>query len=901
MIKKALYSLSLCLLLFNAQAQDKNFKLWFQAAQEHMLFEEYDKALSKYIQIEKHGQLNSNIAFNMGICYMNIDNQIQSAIPYLERATTNTSTTYRENNYKETAAPDEAWFYLGKAYRLDGQYYKAINAYNEFKNKLSASDVYYHDFIALQIESCSNAAKLMATPLPLETTVPGFVINAECYYPAVSGDEKSVVFTSYQKSRDPYTGDEDIIELIFYSTKKDDGTWSKPQDITYDIASDGTFSTASMSYDGNMMILYRDDFGNGNLYYSVKENGRWSEIQKLSKNINSKFNESHGSLSKDGNTMFFSSDRYGGEGGKDIYRTVKDNNGNWGTPVNLGPTINTAFDEEAAFLAEDGVTLYFISEAHNTIGGFDIFKTVADQLGNWSEPQNLGYPINSPFDDVFFCPIGDGSRAYMDRLDDDNKKKGIQMISLPSATPAEDVYAQTVPEETYEPEPTYTSEPEPAYTPEPEPEPEYTPEPEPTYTPEPEPEPAYTPEPEPAYVPTYPSEYQLTGRLTLQDNKDLDNSFYIHVADGDGQIVATISPNASTGEFTSNLKPGSYKLTAYGEGYENAESYLYISSVEMNPEVTTSISMVPKEVSSGEYYSIKSILFDGNSSKLNRDAQIEVERIAGLMKANPDLKLQVTGNTDDLGTDDYNQRLSVMRAKEVVNYLTKKGIQESRFEIKGLGKTNFIAINQNADGSDNPEGRALNRRVDMRVLNPTNANVVVEGIYVPDELKYRDQLTYTVWITESDKPLDPSKFKTINNVWVFEAEGKYMYTVGLFKHEGNAVQMVGDVVDAGFNDARVINSVEYNQLIQKGSGFYKSKMADTDKSTYAIQLLAVKQPVDKSRFRGLYDVEMHEGEDGLYRYTWGEFIGKPSARQALEDVLNKGFTDAFIVNIDKFE
>jgi outer membrane protein OmpA-like peptidoglycan-associated protein len=387
----------------------------------------------------------------------------------------------------------------------------------------------------------------------------------------------------------------------------------------------------------------------------------------------------------------------------------------------------------------------------------------------------------------------------------------------------------------------------------------------------------------------------------LQDNKSLDGSFYLHVADVNGQVVGALSPNKETGEFMARLKPGSYKITAYGDGYEPAEKFIYISEMEMNPTVVSFLSMAPIAVSTGEYYSIKSILFDDNSSTLSRDAQIEVERIAVLMQANPDLKLEVSGNTDDHGDDEYNQRLSVMRARAVVNYLTKKGIAESRFVTKGLGKSNFIAINQNPDGSDNPEGRALNRRVDLMVINPTQANVTVEGIYVPDELKYKQQLTYTIWITESSKPIAPAKFKNINNVWMFETGGNYMYTVGLFKHQAEAVSMVGEIVDAGFADARVINSLEYNELVQKSSSFYKRKMADPDENTYTIQLLAVNQPVGKSRFRGLYDVEEKRGDDGLYRYVWGEFIGKTSARQALEDVMTRGFTDAFIVDVEKLK
>ena len=876
MIRRFFTFISLCLIFTASQAQDKNFKNWFQAAQEHMLYEEYADALKKYKLIESHGQLNSNVAFSMGICYMNVENQIESAIPYFEKAVQNTSATYKEGNYKETASPEEAWFYLGKAYRLLGQYTKAIDAYREFKARLNASDLYYQDFLTLQIESCGNAERMMKNPVSVEAVKPDFAIDAECYFPAVSGDEKSVVFTSYQKVRDPYTAADDYFELIFYSTKDDNGNWSKPLDITYDIASDGNFSTASLSYHGDMMILYRDDFGNGNLYYSKLENGKWTEINKFPKNIDSKYNETHGSLSRDGKTLFFVSDRPGGQGGKDVYRSLIDNSGNWGTPVCLSYIINTPFDEEAAFLAGDDVTLYFVSEAHSTMGGFDIFKSVVDNNGNWSSPQNLGYPISTPYDDVFYNPVGDGTVGYMDRVPDGGGTKEMRRMSPPMQyVPPTPVIADT-----------------------------YTPELEPVSYTEPvaSAEPVAEPQPVVDNTPTYPSEYHLTGKLSLQDNKELNQSFYLHIADGGGNVLAALSPNPANGEFKTVLKQsGSYKLTAYGDGYESAEAYIYISPYEMNPEVQTSLTMVPKAVSTGEYYSIKSILFDDNSSKLNRDAQIEIERIAALMQANPDLKLEVTGNTDDLGTDDYNQRLSIMRAREVVNYLTKKGIAESRFVAKGLGKTNFIAINQNPDGSDNPEGRALNRRVDMNVLNPTNANITVEGIYVPDELKYKKQLTYTIWITESAKPIAPAKFKNINNVWVFEADGKYMYTVGLFKHQAEAVKMMGEVVDAGFSDAQIISSLEYNQLIQKGSSFYKSKMADPDDNTYTIQLMATKQPVAKSRFRGLFDVEEYVGDDGLYRYVWGEFIGKISAKQALDDVMTKGFTDAFVVNIEKFQ
>jgi hypothetical protein len=274
------------------------------------------------------------------------------------------------------------------------------------------------------------------------------------------------------------------------------------------------------------------------------------------------------------------------------------------------------------------------------------------------------------------------------------------------------------------------------------------------------------------------------------------------------------------------------------------------------------------------------------------------------MDKNPSFYVEVDGNTDALGTDEYNQALSIQRARQVVDYMRKKGITENRFVTKGLGKSNFIAINQNPDGSDNPEGRKLNRRVDIKIINSGGANVTVENIYVPDELRYKDQLTYTIWLMETDKPLAPSYFsksgETISNVWMFPTENNgYLYTVGLFHHQAEALTLMNKVVDAGFPDARVITSLEYNQLVQKGSNFYKSKMNEADKGTFTIQLFALKKPLENPSYKGLKDVEVIQGKDGYYRYVWGEFLGKTSAKQALEDVIAKGFYDAFVVDINK--
>jgi len=856
--------------LFSFAQDEKEIKKLFKEAESHLLYEEYELALPIYLKIIDKGWDNANIQCNVGMCYMNSQRQVKKAIPYFEKAVTNISSNYKEGNYKEDRAPEEALFFLAKAYRINGELDKAINTYNQYKALLDASDIYMHDFLDLQIITCQNAKNMMNNPVQFTSEVLDFGESGDNYFPAVSGDEQSIAFTAFQEEQDPDFGTI-YFEYIYYSTKEGN-TWKKPKDLSSDIASDGYFSTSYLSYYGDFLILSRNDYGNDNLYYSELEGKRWSPVTKFPKYISGRYNESHGSVSKDGSILYFVSDAEGGFGDKDIWYSEKDSKGRWGMPINIGGVINTQFIERSVFIGEDGNTLYFASEGHNSMGGFDIFKSVKDESGNWTEPQNLGYPINTLADDIFYMAIGDGSIAYYATFPQNGGNQQIQKIEFPHTERIVEIAADdiTIEDDNLDHGEQATNVP---------------------------------PVTETKTI-VVPSEYELTGSIKLQDNKGLDGSFYIHVAKPDGEVVAALSPDVNTGAFKTKIKYGSYVVKAFGEGYEPAEKYIYIGSEEQNPEVLTFLEMIPKEVSSGEYFTIKSILFDYNSDVLNRDAQIEVEKLAALMDKNPSLYVEVVGNTDAHGTEEYNQQLSVKRARSVVNYIKSKGIDASRFVAKGMGKLNYIAINENADGSDNPEGRQLNRRVDMKVIRSNTDKINVENIYVPDELKYKEFLTYTIFLMETEEPLKPSYFnlsgESINNVWMFKTEAGYLYTIGKFNHKSEALSLMNLVVDAGFPDAKVISSIEYNQLVQKSSNFFKSKMAESDKTVYTIQLYALKHPVDISNIKQLTEVEQVLGSDGYYRYIWGEFIGKTSARQALSDVMQKGYYDAFIVDMEKF-
>ena len=198
-----------------------------------------------------------------------------------------------------------------------------------------------------------------------------------------------------------------------FFTEKVDGEWQPPRNIIPELGVDGDVYPTALSWDGNTMIIYRNDDFIGNLYRSRYVDGRWTAMEKLGDNINTKYWESHGALSKDGNRLYFTSNRKEGYGGLDIYRSEKNPNGSWGPPVNLGPTINSRYNEETPIITENGKILYFSSYGHYNMGGYDVFYSMVDENGEWGEPINLGYPINTTDDDLFYQPVNNGDNAYL--------------------------------------------------------------------------------------------------------------------------------------------------------------------------------------------------------------------------------------------------------------------------------------------------------------------------------------------------------------------------------------------------------------------------------------------------------------------------------------------------------
>jgi hypothetical protein len=386
-------------LFSQSRAENKNS---FYDAESWILFEAYKDALPIYLQLLKSYPDNSNYKYRIGQCYLNTPGEKDRAVKYLEDAVKNINPKYREGKFRESGTPYDAYYYLANAYRINYQLDNAIETYKLFRRNLDPK-VYDTVIVDLQIQSCLNAKELMGRPKFIKRYNLGNVINEGTseYNPVVSDNENMIVFSK----------NEPFYDAILYSVK-DNGKWSTPVNMNEILKVDNDLFPTSLSADGKTLYLYSSADYDGIIYSSSYENNTWSPLVKLNYNINTKYWESHATVSHDNKKLYFTSNRLGTYGGLDIFVSTRDSTGDWGPAVNLGPVINTPYNEESPFLSKDDKTLFFSSRGQFNMGGYDIFSSTMLDNGEWSTPLNAGYPLNTTDDDVFFKPAVESSKGF---------------------------------------------------------------------------------------------------------------------------------------------------------------------------------------------------------------------------------------------------------------------------------------------------------------------------------------------------------------------------------------------------------------------------------------------------------------------------------------------------------
>ena len=385
-----------------------------------LLFHENNKilALKYFNNAYQYDQNNSNINYLIGACYLSLENKKQFAEKHLLQAVKNITKNYKDSDPSEKKAPVVAFMYLAKAFLFSYKFSEAEEMLALFDSQMKKKD----EIARIESEAIRNQIKYArifygSPSSDVQINSLEGKINSEFpdFYPIVSQDEEMIVFASRRKNNlgnsqtalDGFT-----YEDVFVSYKDGDGTWSEPKSISDNINSFSAESPVGLSFDGQTLILQKDDLGDANLYYSNWDGNDWTFPEPFGSNINSEQIEGSACFNLEKNAIYFSSDREGGFGGMDIYRSVKLPNGQWSLAQNLGPSINTPLNEDCPFLTADGRVLYFSSEGHQSMGGYDVMYAVLDEEGIFSNPINLGFPINSGDDELYFYPNFDNHSIY---------------------------------------------------------------------------------------------------------------------------------------------------------------------------------------------------------------------------------------------------------------------------------------------------------------------------------------------------------------------------------------------------------------------------------------------------------------------------------------------------------
>ena len=637
------------------------FKTNYNRAINFVAAKNFQSALPIFLSLDSTSSGNSNLDFNVGVCYINSSLDKSKAIPFLERAVENISLDYI-GLPDEITAPIFAFYYLGRAYMIDNRIDDAINLFEKFKYYLTDSQVDLLKDVNHQIEMCYNAKKLMSNPVEIKIDNLGEPINSAYpdYSPVLSIDESAIYFTSRREGSNCGKKDtdgkffEDIYTAVY---DKNQNKWIYFRKIDK-INTCGHEASISLSADGKQLFIYKDDKGDGNIYISNLVNDNWTTPEKLPSEINTKAWETHACLTTDGNTLYFTSNKEGGYGGRDIYMCEKLESGKWSNSVNLGPAINTEYDEESPFILPDGVTLYFSSKGHECMGGFDIFTSTLSDEGYWSTPENIGYPINTTDDDVFYVPTKDEKHAYYSSAKGNGF--GDQDIYKLSIITQKKLVAHLkgliMDESTYKP---------------------------------------------------------VAAKLEVID------------AVTNNIIARFTSDNESGAYYVSLPIGKTYNLKVSAEKYITHNETFNISDTISDPEINkviilqkmqiaskdTKIMFDNKEVLVGDRIVLNNVLFDFDKYTLRPESKVELDKWVAFLKNYSTLKIELLGHTDNKGVAEYNIILSENRAKAVCDYFVENGINIERLKWKGYGMGLPIATNLT------DEGRQKNRRTEIKIIS----------------------------------------------------------------------------------------------------------------------------------------------------------------------------------------
>ena len=641
----------------------------------------WPKAIEFYQKAYDFNPNNSLLTYKLGNCYL-YSKYKTSALQYFNKAFKLNPNVAKDIHKK-----------IGRSYQFKYLFDNALENYQLYRSVLDNSkDQEEVISVARLMEQCRTAKELMKHPERVWIDNLGKKINTKYpeYSPMINADESVIIFTTRRESG---IGDEldyedmGFMEDVFTSYKDENGEWVQSFGLDENINTKSHDATSGFSNDGLTIFVYYGYKGMGDIYVSKKIDGVWTKAKSIGKKINGKnTHETSACLSYDGKKLFFSSNREGGYGEHDIWvSNWDDEKMEWGEPSNLGGVINTKYDERGVYKHPDGKTMYFASDGHPGMGGYDIFYSVEKEDGTWGKPTNIGYPISTPDHDVHFVMSASGKHGYYSSFREDGEgEKDLYKITflgakkIPLLSGEDNLLASVV-----------------------------------------------APVKEELVQPKVEVKMKnlsiLKGLVLDADNKEPVKSQIELIDNGALSLVSEFNNDGETGKFIISLPAGkNYGIAVKADGYLFHSENFDIPTSAGFREYEKIIYL--KKIKKGESIVLRNIFFDLDKYSLKPESKTELDRLIKLLTDNPDLRIEISGHTDSRGSSSYNQELSEDRAKAVVDYLVAiGGFPRERFEFKGYGETTPLYSNEDIGEmkikEDREEAHALNRRTEFKILD----------------------------------------------------------------------------------------------------------------------------------------------------------------------------------------
>lgn len=620
----------------------------------------YQLALKEYMIAQKFNPNNAEINFKIGVCHANSTDPFK-CIEYLKKA-----------QKLDPACDPFLNYYVGYAFQLEEKFDDALKSYQAFEDGYKKADN-FSKFVAQHKGECKLAKTSVGNPIRAWVdNVPELNSPNDEIAPSISTDGAEIVLTSNRSNGHTANVvggyDNDI-----YSSTLRDGKWAKPQALKGTVNSTGDDVSNNLSYDGTKMLLHRDVNGQTDIFESKLVGLTWTDPTPLHFQISStKANERYASYSSDGWSIFFARDNDSRENGYDVMFSAMQSKiqKDYMAATMLG-TCNSKFDDGPVYLHLDGETMYIASQGTGSIGGYDIF--VSEKVaGQWSKPVNLGYPINTPYDDFFFASTANGKFAYISS----NRAGGsggydIYKVTFwgPEKAPITDMEDYLLASLAH---PMKDAQVE-------------------------------------GTVEVNKKSFTVFKGITIDAMTKKPVEASIEITDNTtGKVIETFVTNSATGKFIITLASGkNYGIAVKADKYlfhsENFDIPMGAADNLVNKEIEL------KNIAIGSKIALRNIFFDIGKATLRAESNAELDRLVKLMKDVPSLKIEISGHTDNTGSATLNETLSQSRAEAVVKHLVSKGIAENRMSAKGYGSAKPVTSNNTEDG------RQQNRRTEFEI------------------------------------------------------------------------------------------------------------------------------------------------------------------------------------------